>query len=366
LILKLNNKFIDFNNEYEWKTIEGFKHTTGKIKNKHQLIDDIYGNLYDSLIGCTENTITGLHKSDTNCQKIRDRMKTLHDYNVQQQILPIIDKINKTDRNYLEWYPDINKESIVGIGNTPWYTPSTYFLSILSTNIDTDGLLFSSRKFLINSEGEYRDFFYKIAQIFSNYIIKAKLELKENYNGFSMPFAITRKNSGTHYILFSCDKDDYFYYTDAQNERSIYMFKILFGTDNSVNIDTEDVVNPEKISWFEYYMDRMNFTDKYQSELIEKDKSQIPNPNKDKGITGFEVFFWLDTYTDNLNNNTNEQKFNYISKIATNILIIKPDKPFAKYDYTDSLTFGGNRFKNKYLKYKNKYLELKNKLNNNK
>jgi hypothetical protein len=121
-------------------------------------------------------------------------------------------------------------------------------------------------------------------------------------------------------------------------------------------------VNPKKISWFKKYMDRMNFTDKYQSELIEKDKTQIPNPDKDKGITGFEVFFWLDTYTDNLNNNTNEQKFNYISKIATNILIIKPAKPFAKYDYTDSLTFGGNRFKNKYLKYKNKYLELKNKL----
>ena len=342
LVLKLNSTHIDFNKKSEWETIEGFKHTTGSIKSQHQLIDEKYGNLYDSLIGCTENTITGLHKGDIKCQKIRDRMKTLHDYNVEQQILPVIGKIDKTNRGYMDWYSDIDKESVVGVGNVPWYTPPTYFLSLLSTNIDSNGLLFTSRKFLINSEDEYRDFFLKIAQLFSNYIIKAKIELKEKYNGFSMPFAITRKNSGTHYILFSCDKDDYFYYSDAQNERSIYMFKIIFNADNTVNIDTRKEANPNQKTSFKTYMKKMNFTDRFQGEFeIDKDGNQTPNLNKDKGITGFEIFFWVDTYKDNLLNTTEEAIFEYISEISKYILYIDPDKEFVKNDYIDSLTFGG-------------------------
>lgn len=348
LVLKLNSAHIDFNKNSEWETIEGFKHTTGSIKSQHQLIDEKYGNLYDSLIGCTENTITGLHKGDINCQKIRDKMKTLHDYNVEEQILPVIGKINKTNRGYMDWYPDIDKESVVGVGNVPWYTPPTYFLSLLSTNINADGLLFTSRKFLINSKGEYMDFFLKITQIFSNYIIKAKFQLKEKYNGFSMPFAITRKNSGTHFILFSCDKDDFFYYSDVQNEGSLYMFKIIFGPDNSINIDTSKGSNPNQKSWFDRYMKRMNFTDKFQSEFeIDKDGNQTPNLNKDRGITGFEIFFWIDTYTENLNNTTEETMFDYISKISQNILYIESGKEFVKKDYVDALTFGGKRKKTK-------------------
>jgi len=353
LVLKLNSPSIDFNNKSEWKTIEGFKHTTGKIKSKHELIDETYDiNTYDSLTGCSANTLTGLHKGDTRCQQIRNKMKTLHDSNIQQQLLPIIGNINKEGRNYMEWYSDINKESVVGEGNVPWYTPSTYFLSLLSTNIDADGLLFTSRKILINSEEEYMDFFFKIAQIFSNYIIKAKRDLKENYNGFSMPFAITRKSNITHFVLFSCDKHDYFYYTDVQNERSIYMFKIIFGDDNSINIDTETSY-PETITdpLCKWYMERMNFKDKFQRDFkIESDGKQIPNPLKDTGITGFELFFWVDTYTDNLKNETEGLKFNYISQISQNILTIQPEKDFVKKDYVDALTFGGRKKRTKTMK----------------
>ena len=355
LVLKLNSIHIDFNNESEWKTIEGFKHTTGRIKSKHELIDETYNiNTYDSLTGCSENTLTGLHKGDPRCQQIRNRMKTLHESNIQQQLLPIIGNINKEGRNYMEWYSDINKESVVGEGKLPWYTPPSYFLSLLSTNIDADGLLFTSRKFLINSEEEYMDFFFKIAQVFSNYIIKAKRDLNENYNGFSMPFAITRKSNITHFVLFSCDKHDYFYYTDAQNERSLYMFKIIFGTDNSINIDTEtsypEPVTPPLCKW---YMERMNFKDKFQREFkIESDgtQTQIPNPIYNTGITGFETFFWVDTYTDNLNNTTEETMFDYISKISQNILSIQPDKDFVKKDYVDALTFGGRKKRTKTMK----------------
>ena len=48
LVLKLNSIHIDFNNESEWKTIEESKDTTGRIKSKHQLIDERYNiNTYD-------------------------------------------------------------------------------------------------------------------------------------------------------------------------------------------------------------------------------------------------------------------------------------------------------------------------------
>ena len=344
LLLKLNSPSINFSNKTEWKTNEEFKDTTGAIKSKkYELTDDKYANMnmYNVITGCSENTLTGLYKGDPRCQIIRDRMTRLHDSNIEEQFLPIIGNINRENRGFQEWYPDIYKESVIGVGKLPWYTPPTYFLSLLSTNIDSDGLLFTSRKFLINSEDEYRDFFVKIAQIFSNYIIKAKLELKENYNGFSMPFAITRKHSPTHYIIFSCDKDDFFYYTDAQLHRSLYMFKIIYGPDNSVNIDTESY--PEKDIWFKKYMQRMNFLDKYKLDEIEKDGKKIPNPDKDEGINGFELFFWADTYTDNLKNETEETKFNYISQISQNILFIEADKPFVKKDYIDALTFGGRR-----------------------
>jgi hypothetical protein len=117
------------------------------------------------------------------------------------------------------------------------------------------------------------------------------------------------------------------------------MFKIIYGPDNSVNIDTESY--PEKDIWFKKYMQRMNFLDKYKLDEIEKDGKKIPNPDKDEGINGFELFFWADTYTDNLKNET--EKFNYISQISQNILFIEADKPFVKKDYIDALTFGGKR-----------------------
>jgi hypothetical protein len=89
-------------------------------------------------------------------------------------------------------------------------------------------------------------------------------------------------------------------------------------------------------------MKKMNFTDRFQGEIeIDKDGNQIPNLNKDKGITGFEIFFWVDTYKDNLLNTTEEAMFEYISEISKYILYIEPDKEFVKNDYIDSLTFGG-------------------------
>ena len=74
-----------------------------------------------------------------------------------------------------------------------------------------------------------------------------------------------------------------------------------------------------------------NFLDKYNLDEIEKDGKKIPNPDKDEGINGFELFFWADTYTDNLKNETEETKFDYISQISQNILFIEADKENVEF-----------------------------------
>jgi hypothetical protein len=359
LFLKLNSQYINFNNYSEWKTVSGFEHSTGIIKSTYHFDDKKYGNVYNSLTGCAENTISALYKGDVQYQSMRNKMQSLHNYNVKIQIEPNVESIKDKTKGYGNWWPKINDPEEVKF--IPWYIPSTYFMSLLSTSINSDGLLFSSKKILINSLEELKDFFLKIAKIYYSYIVNAKEKYKEKYNGFSMPFAILKNNYPTHYIIFSCDKYDNFYYIDTQNEAIVYLFNLVIANSQVIDIDTKPNENPLNFEWFSR---KMNFSDRHKNEFNKNEANKdILNKNYNKGIIGFEVFFWVDTYTDNLDNDTNEKKFNYISKIANNILIIKPNKPFAKYDYPNYLTFGGNRMKIKYLKYKNKYLQLKNKLN---
>ena len=286
-------------------------------------MDDDYGNVLNSLIGCSANTISSLHKE---CSLVRNRMTNIHNYNVKKQILPNIEKIDKTGRKYLEWFPDINNpEKVLFV---PWYSPPTYFMSLFSSIINSDGLLFTSKKFLINSEAEYRDFFLKLAQIFSIYIDIAKKMVKDEYNGFSIPIGLIKDGGrGTgHYVMFSCDKDNNFYYVDAQNQRSLCMFRLLIESNGSINIDTTDT--PEKDYYLDWYFEK---------------KMKCANPTSPYAFDGFEVFFWIDTYTDNLQNESKEDMYNYISKIANNILVIEPERPFVKSDYANALTFGGGR-----------------------